>query len=99
MCVGGMHLHLLAQFPLHRRKPMLDERGSRNSAVNDPVRHILGLAKQWSSKTLIREGHVSSGVWGKKGKIVVARDRSHYQNVVRYILRHENAGAVVWSAG
>lgn len=43
--VSAMHFHLLAKFPMNRRKPTLDECWLRTSSVDDPVRHIVGQLK------------------------------------------------------
>ena len=37
----------------------------RTSAIDDPVRHFMGIAKQWSSKRLIKEGLATSGIWAR----------------------------------
>lgn len=95
--VSAMHCHLLAKFPMDLRKPTLDERGLRTSSIDDPVRHIVGQFKQWSSKRLIREGLVEAGVWAKRGKIVPIEDRSHQVNVFNYIKKHKEEGAAVWT--
>ena len=92
-----MHFHLLGRFPMNRRKPTLDERGLRTSSVDDPVRHIIGQLKEWSSKRLIREGLADTGIWAKRGKIVPIKDRKHQINSYHYILKHEREGAVVWT--
>jgi hypothetical protein len=99
--VSATHMHVLARFPLEG-KPTFDERGlrgERTSAVDDPVRHLMGLAKQWSSKRLIEDGLAASGgVWAKRGKIVPIRDRGHQVNVYRYVLEHaRKEHAAVWS--
>ncbi|MEM9415186.1 MAG: hypothetical protein AAGA29_06900 [Planctomycetota bacterium] len=95
--VSAMHFHLLGRFPMGRRKPMLNERGLRTSSVDDPVRHLVGQVKQWSSKRLIREGLAEAGVWGKRGKIVPIKDRKHQLNTFNYILRHKQEGAAAWT--
>ncbi len=99
--VSAKHMHVLARFPLDR-KPTFAERGlrdKRTSATDDPVRHIMGLAKQWSSKRLVAEGLAPvGGVWAKKGKIVPIKDRGHQVTAFNYILRHgPEEGAAVWS--
>ncbi len=96
--ISATHMHLLARFPLEQRKPTLDERGLRTSAVDDPVRHFIGQIKQWSSKRLIREGLLEGGAWGRRGKIVPIRDRHHQLNTYRYIIAHRDAHAAVWTA-
>jgi len=99
--VSATHMHVLARFPLEG-KPSILERGlrdNRTSAVDDPVRHIMGLAKQWSSKRLIADGLAApGGVWAKRGKIVPIKDRGHQVNVCKYIIDHaRKEGAAVWS--
>ena len=98
LSVGGVHMHVLGRFP----KPTFNERGlqcakQRTSAIDDPVRHLMGIAKQWSSKRLMREGFAKSGIWARRGKIVPIRDRPHQLNVFNYILDHASEGAAVWS--
>lgn len=99
IAVAATHLHVLARFPERPLKPTFNERGlERTSAIDDPVRHMMGIAKQWSAKRLVREGHFSSGpIWGKRGKIVPIRDRSHQIKVFHYIVRHAEEGAAVWT--
>lgn len=61
--VSAKHMHVLARFPLEG-KPTFGERGlrgKRTSATDDPVRHTMGLAKQWSAKRLIAKGLAASG--------------------------------------
>ncbi len=98
--VSVMHMHVLARFPLEG-KPAFAERGLRGkptSAVDDPVRHIMGLAKQWSAKRLIAENLTApGGIWAGKGKIVPIKDRSHQVRVYHYILNHgPKEKAAVW---
>ncbi len=99
IAVGATHLHVLAQFPPPPPKPMFIEHGlERTSAIDDPVRHLMGIAKQWSAKRLVREGHFDQGpIWGKRGKIVPIRDRQHQLNVFDYITKHAAERAAVWS--
>jgi len=95
--VSAMHCHLLGRFPMKRRKPTFDECGLRTSSVDDPVRHIVGQFKQWSSKRLIREGLADAGVWAKRGKIIPIEDRTHQVNAFNYISDHVDEGAQVWT--
>lgn len=76
---------------------MLDEYGLRTSSVDDPVRHVVGQLKQWSSKRLIREGLAEAGAWGKRGKIVPINDREHQVNTFIYICKHVDNGACLWT--
>ena len=99
--VSAMHMHVLARFPLGK-KPTFSERGlqgGRTSAVDDQVRHLIGIAKKESSKQLIAEGLVpAGGAWAKRGKIVPIGDRGHQVYVYHYILNHgPREGAAVWS--
>lgn len=98
LSMSGMHVHVLGRFPMKRRTPTFDERGLRTSAIDDPVRHLMGLAKQWSAKRLIRDRHCESGpIWARRGKIVRISDRRHQVKAFKYILDHVNEGATVWS--
>lgn len=96
--VSATHVHALGRFP---QKPRFNEPGLRpakTSAVDDPVRHLVGKAKQWSAKRLLRDGYFDAGpIWARRGKIVRVHDRAHQLNVYRYILRHRAEGAAVWS--
>jgi hypothetical protein len=99
--MSAMHMHVLARFP-DGKKPPFSKRGVRNgrtSAVDDPVRHYVGIAKKESAKSLTRAGLADSGgIWARKGKIVPIEDRAHQVAVYRYILNHgPREGAAVWS--
>ncbi len=99
--VSAMHMHVLARFSLGK-KPTFSKRGlrsERTSAVDDQVRHLMGIAKKESAKRLVSEGLAKpGGVWARKGKIVPIRDRGHQVNVYKYILDHAcKEGAAVWS--
>ena len=96
--VSATHMHTLARFP----KPTFSKRGlpdTPTSAINDPVRHLIGVAKKESSKALTRAGLAApGGVWARKGKIVPIRNRAHQVNVYKYILEHaRKEQAAVWS--
>ena len=97
VAINEVHLHLLARFPRDLAgRPI--ESGSRTSAVGDPPRHYLGIAKQWAAKTLYARGLVESAkVWARKGKIKPIADREHQVHVFHYILDHIDQGAAVWS--
>ena len=60
----------------------------------DP-RWLMGLAKKHSSFELKEQGWKGK-VWGKRGKELKVRDRSHQRNVYRYVLNHESQEAYVW---
>jgi len=98
IAVAATHLHVLAQFLPRPPKPTFIERGLQTSAMDDPVRYLMGIAKQWSAKRLVREGHFDQGpIWAKRGKIVPLRDRQHQLNVFNYIMKHADERAAVWS--
>ncbi|XAL98105.1 hypothetical protein OT109_10905 [Phycisphaeraceae bacterium D3-23] len=83
--VSNEHLHVLARF-------------EPRDGVADPPRHYLGIAKKQSAKALVAAGLAEpGGVWARKGKIVPITDRSHQVNVFRYIQRHAQQGAAVWT--
>jgi hypothetical protein len=65
--------------------------------VDDSVRHVIGLAKQWSSKQLMRAGVTHCPIWAARGKIVPIRDRAHQLNVFHYVWKHTQEHAAVWS--
>jgi hypothetical protein len=98
-CVSRMHAHVLVRLPPSlRQKPTLSKRGLRASALDDPARHYLGIAKKESAKSMATEGLVSpGGVWARRGKIVRIRNRPHQVNVFYYILDHYHEGAAVWA--
>ena len=62
----------------------------------DRVRAWVGAAKK-HAWFVLRERGWTGKLWGKRSKSVAILDRSHQLNVYRYILRHRNAGAWVWS--
>jgi REP element-mobilizing transposase RayT len=99
-CVAHAHLHMLVRFAdweSQPPKPTDSIRGLRTSALDDPPRHYLGIAKKESAKALVSRGFATAGgVWAKRGKIVRVRDRVHQLRVYRYIMDHVNEGAVVW---
>ena len=96
--VSATHMHLLGRFPEGPTPGESGLRGQRTSAVEDPVRHLVGKAKQWSAKQLAKQELVAGGrVWGRRGKIVRITDRAHQVRTVGYILKHAEEGAAVWS--
>jgi len=99
LAINDVHVHALGRFPKSlRRTAQPTETGAHTSAINDAPRHYLGIAKQWSSKTLAVEGLISpGGAWAAKGKIKPIRDRQHQINVYRYIVAHIDQDAAVWS--
>jgi len=92
IAVNAVHLHLLGRFPAMPRPT-----GRARSAIDDPPRHHLGIAKQWSAKTLAAKGLVApGGVWARRGKVVAITDRPHQVKVYHYIMDHIEQGAAVW---
>jgi len=55
----------------------------------------MGLAKKHSAFESKKQGWQGK-LWGKRGKEVRVRDRTHPLNVYRYILDHAKEGAWVW---
>jgi REP element-mobilizing transposase RayT len=89
--VGGMHVHLLGQFPDR------DFEAARDSAVGDPTRHFLGIAKRKASSALRRRELRAAPIWGKRCKVVPVSDREHQVKVFQYIMDHVDEGAMVWN--
>ena len=96
--VSATHLHLLGRFPASvKKKPTVLDRGLRTSALDDPPRHYLGIAKKESAKALVVDGLVDSGgVWAKRGKVKPIQDRAHEVRVYGYVVAHLEEGAAVW---
>ena len=94
-CVSGQHMHVLARFPEARTWHMKPHR-LRTSAKDDPIRHILGIAKRQASRRVIHEKLMTGAIWAKRCKIKPVKDRAHQLNVFYYILDHTHEGAAVW---
>jgi len=104
LCVGGQHFHALCRFPTAlppapdgspRRPP-----GNLLTDGRDPLcRHILGRAKRAASVEMLRLGRKGEGrpLWARRAKLEPVRSRRHQLAVVRYIRRHANDDAAVWS--
>ncbi|MHB1157979.1 MAG: hypothetical protein ACYC26_14220 [Phycisphaerales bacterium] len=96
LAVSAMHLHLLARFP-STPKPRFSKQGLPTSALGDPPRHYLGIAKKESAKSLARAVLVpTGGLWAARGKIKPITDRAHQLHVFQYILDHYDESAAVW---
>jgi hypothetical protein len=102
------HYHLLARFinvrPLARVAPKPTDRGPWASAnasppyITDPPRHYVGIAKMRAAHALAEARLVRpGGVWGKRCKVTPVKDRAHQVAIARYIERHANAGAALWT--
>ena len=88
--VSPMHAHVLARFVDGRRTPS-------GKLIADPARHYLGIARKRASRTLSENGSVPpGGLWSKRTTIVPITDQCHFDNVVDYIQRHIQEGAVIW---
>ena len=95
IAVTRVHVHVLVRMPGDQeKKPTASRRGLRE---RDPARYYMGIAKERSSKSLVKEGLVAAGgAWAKRGKVKPIRDRKHQVNVFRYILDHLEEGGAVW---
>ncbi len=93
LCVDRVHFHVLARFrPVDRT---LQEGVARNRSA----RHLIGIAKKRAARALSDAGLVApGGVWGKRCGVRPVKDRQHQLTVARYIPKHANKGAVVWSS-
>jgi hypothetical protein len=63
--------------------------------INQP-RAWMGIAKKHGWFALRARGWTGK-LWGKRSKAVCIRDRQHQLNAYRYIVRHAEQGAWVWS--
>ncbi len=59
-------------------------------------RALMGKAKK-HAWFVLRECGWQGKLWGKRGKVLPVRDRAHQLNVYRYIMRHVEQGAWVWT--
>lgn len=88
LCVGARHWHALLRF----RPP-----GDLSSEDRD-ARKLIGIAKKRSAQALSDAGLVpAGGVWGVRFRIQPVKDRAHQVNITRYIHKHAQQGAAVWS--
>ncbi|MEM9414567.1 MAG: hypothetical protein AAGA29_03695 [Planctomycetota bacterium] len=78
-CVGGMHVHLLAELP--------GDAGEAKIAV--------GVAKKSASQAVTAQ--LAGRVWARGCGLKPIRDASHQHNTFRYIERHAEEGAAVWT--
>ena len=92
MSVSATHAHILARFV--RGRTTLS-----GKPIADPPRHYFGIARKRAARQLSDEGLISpGGVWSKSTTIVPIADERHFNNVLGYITRHEEEGAVIWTA-
>jgi len=59
----------------------------------DAVR-LFGRAKQAASHALREQ--IPGRVWGRSSHVERIKDESHYLAVIRYVLAHQDRGAIVW---
>lgn len=78
--LDATHLHLLARFNDHN------------------IRHWTGLAKKHASHTARQHNLRANpgGLWSKRSRAQPIADRQHQIAAFRYILRHQQQGALVW---
>jgi len=97
LCVSPTHFHVLCRFvPLSpgTAVPGLDNPNASN--IREP-RHLIGIAKRESARTLSKAGtRPEGGIWAVRCKCKSIRDRRHQIRVARYILAHYKRGAAVW---
>lgn len=74
-------------------------RSVRTSALDDPPRHYIGLAKKRTARLLSKAALVltTGGLWQLRGKIKPIESRDHFQRVQRYIPNHIKEHAAVLS--
>ena len=90
MSVSSTHAHVLARFVRGRST-------STGKLIADPARHYFGIARKRASRRLSENGSIPrGGLWSKRTTIVPITDQGHFENVVDYIQRHTEEGAVVW---
>jgi len=88
--VSPMHAHVLARFVIGRRT-------SSGKLIADPARHYFGIARKRASRRLSENGSIPpGGLWSKRTTIVPITDQSHLENVLDYIQRHIQEGAVIY---
>ena len=104
LCVGGEHFHMLCRFPLALPNAEDHDPGEMPGSLltdgRDPVpRHITGRAKRAASVALGRIGRKPQGapLWAKRCKFEPIASRRHQLAVVRYIRKHVDAHAALWS--
>ena len=91
LCVSTTHSHLLAGFASTRHAAQIKH-------ISDPPRHYVGIARWRASRALSDAALVPrGGLWAKRTKVVPIRDLAHFDNVVAYIRKHTDEGAIVWS--
>jgi hypothetical protein len=67
------------------------------------VKMLPGLERQWLGAAkrhawfVLNDLGWTTKLWAKRGKALPIRDRQHQLNVYRYIMRHAQQGAWVWS--
>ncbi len=62
-------------------------------------RFLLGRIKAHTS-FIMRQKQLHTmpgGLWAVRSKVIPIRDRTHQINVVRYIRKHADEGAAIWS--
>ncbi len=99
LAITAVHLHLLARFPpTLLRSPGIAIPGLRTSALDDPPRHFLGIAKKESARALSRAKLKPAGpAWAARGKVKPVRSETHFIYLRdRYIPNHRSEGASLY---
>lgn len=90
MSVSPTHAHVVARF-------VRDRRTSGGKLIADPARHYFGIARKRAARRLSENGSIPpGGLWSKRTTVVPIADQGHFGNVVEYIQRHKEEGAVIW---
>ncbi len=73
-------------------------RAERQSALDDPPRHFIGIAKKMSSRWLSKYNLVApGGIWAKRCKPIPIENRKHQLHTAQYIRNHIHENAEVLS--
>ena len=85
-CVGARHWHGMLRF----RHPV------KHRGENRDANRLIGQAKGKSAFLMSKSGVIDKGgVWAARCRVRPIKDRTHYNNVSRYIADHAKKGAAV----
>lgn len=93
LSIGKVHWHLDARFV-----PMEGQSLPDHASSNRDARHLVGVAKKWTTTRLSRLGLIApGGLWARACGIKPVADRAHHIATVRYIRRHARQGSGIWT--